>query len=206
MFLRFSQQWVKIWRMFVNLLKKKSVIWALCSVPMGVIVAKAFYVTEFWKQTIAISGYTAAVLLAICLVLAPLQKKFPRVQLFNFLNRRKRQIGLSVFFYALFHAFAYFMERYYSQGAFPWIYLLHPVNIPGVIALIILLVMALMSNDFSIKRLGYARWKYWQKTVYLVEGCVFLHMAFQFGSIFLWGCLIFIPLLFIQRLRLLERL
>lgn len=190
----------------LTFLKKKSVVWALCSLPLGVIVAKAFSVTNFWKQTITITGYTAAVMLAICLALAPLQKNFPRVQIFNFLNRRKRQIGLSVFFYALFHAIAYFMERYYSQGAFPWIYLLHPVNIPGVIALIILFVMSSMSNDYSIKRLGYARWKFWQKWVYIAEGCVFLHMAFQFGSIFLWGCLIFIPLLIIQRLRILERI
>lgn len=191
--------------MFLKLLKEKAFIWLLCSIPFWVIAAVPLFSTNFWHWSLVISGYTAASLLAICLSLAPLHKNFPSIRPFNLLNRRKREIGLSVFFYAVFHASSFFMYKFVSEGSLPWIYLLHPVIIPGLVALIILLLLALTSNDISVKKLTYHKWKSFQRMIYIVEACVFLHMLLQPVTVLVWGCLIFIPLFILQRLRLNKR-
>lgn len=169
-------------------LKKKSVIWTICCIPYGLILVIACLYgplsSEFWKWTIAISGYTAAALLAICLISAPLHKNFPSSKFLMILHRHQRETGLSVFFYAFLHASSYFIEKKIRIGNYEWIYLLHPVIIPGVIALAILLVLSVTSNQFSIKKLTYKKWKNLHSSVYIVEGAVFLHMVFQGGKFF----------------------
>jgi sulfoxide reductase heme-binding subunit YedZ len=188
--------------MILNLFKKKAFVWLLCTIPSWFIIFQAFHAKKFWSKSIVISGYTAAALLAISLVVAPLHKNFPSIRLFNFLNRRKREIGLSVFFYAVFHVIAFFVKENIKTGQLPWIYFLHPVIIPGLIALFIFLLLTLTSSDYSIKKMTHPKWKSLHRTVYIAEGCVFLHMVLQFGTVSIWGCLIFIPLFIIQRLRL----
>jgi DMSO/TMAO reductase YedYZ heme-binding membrane subunit len=103
---------------------------------------------------------------------------------------------------AVWHVVSYFMHRYLKYGVLPWEYLLHPVNIPGVVALIIFFAMALTSSNYAMRTMTYPKWKSLQRTVYIAEGCVFLHMTLQFDKTFIWGFAIFIPLFIIQRLRL----
>lgn len=190
----------------LNFLKKKSVIWTICCIPYGIILVIAYLYgplsAEFWHWTIMISGYSAVALLAICLISAPLHKNFSSFKLWMILHRHQRETGLSVFFYAFLHASSYFVEKKIRIGQYEWIYLLHPVIIPGVIALFILFVLSITSNQISIKKLTYKKWKNLHRSVYIVEGCVFLHMVFQGGTILLWGCAIFIPLFIFQMLRL----
>jgi methionine sulfoxide reductase heme-binding subunit len=186
--------------------KKKRNIWILCSLPWVLVAIQIFRFgldsKEFWKWSVAITGYSAAVLLAISLALSPLHKHLPSSQFFAILNRHKREIGLSAFFYAAFHVLSYFVKEYIKNGTIDWFYLLHPVLLPGETALIILSLLALTSYDYWIKRLTWRRWKSLHRTVYIAEAAVFLHMGLQFGVVSIWGCLIFIPLFVCQRLRL----
>ncbi len=187
------------------ILKRKSIIWLLCSIPLWITAARVFpfspHSAKFWSRALGVCGYSAAVLLAICLIVSPLHKSFPSIQVFSHLNRRKKELGLSAFFYAFLHASSFFIKKNISKGSLPWEYLLHPVIIPGLIALIILLVLALTSDDYWIKKLTWKKWKSIHRTVYLAQAAVFLHMAFQGGKVLVWGCLIFIPLFIFQRLR-----
>ncbi|MBS0629763.1 MAG: ferric reductase-like transmembrane domain-containing protein [Verrucomicrobia bacterium] len=189
----------------LNLFKKKLVIWTLCALPFAYIFVLAWSnglaSTEFWHWNIKICGYTAVALLAICLVSAPLHKMFSASKILSVLHRHQRETGLASFFYALVHATSYFIEKRIRIGEYEWIYLLHPVIIPGWIALAILLALAVTSNQFSIKKLTYKKWKNLHRAVYIAEGAVFFHMVFQGGQILLWGCLIFIPLFIAQSIR-----
>jgi sulfoxide reductase heme-binding subunit YedZ len=183
----------------------KAFIWGLCSLPfLAIIILAALYgplSPEFLSWNIAITGYSGAVLLAICLILPPLHKIFPSIKLFTTLKRYQKQIGLSVFYYALIHGASFFINRKISTGSYDWIYFFHPVIIPGVGALLILLVLSLTSNTYSKKKLTYKKWKNLHRFVYLAEAGVFLHMIFQGGKILLWGCAIFIPLMICQFFR-----
>jgi DMSO/TMAO reductase YedYZ heme-binding membrane subunit len=160
-------------------LKQKKTIWILCSIPFWFTVVQLFTLNpatkKFWSSTIAISGYSAAALLAISLALSPLHKHLPTSQFFAILNKK---------------------------GSIEWIYLIHPVIILGEIAFIILSLLALTSFNYWVKKLTWQRWKSLHRTVYIAEAAVFLHMGLQFGIVSIWGCLIFIPLFVCQRLRL----
>ena len=78
-------------------LKKKKYIWLICSIPFWIVVIQAFmltpFVKKFWSQSISITGYSAAVLLALSLSFSPLHKHFPKSQFFAILNRHKRGFG-----------------------------------------------------------------------------------------------------------------
>ncbi len=191
---------------FGMFLKKKKFIWFICSIPFWFVIAEAFLLNptskKFWSNSISITGYTAAVLLALSLSFSPLHKHLPKSQFFAILNRHKREIGLSAFYYAAFHVIGYFVKDYIKNGAIDWHFMLHPVLIPGEVALIILLLLAITSYDYWIKKLSWQRWKSLHRTVYIAEAAVFLHMGLQFGIVSIWGCLIFISLFICQRLRL----
>jgi methionine sulfoxide reductase heme-binding subunit len=183
----------------------KRLVWIICSLPLvWTLVWTIIGASPFWKKSFPVWGYSAASLLVICLVSSPLKKSFPAVQFFLDLSRRKKQTGLAAFCYALLHASAYFIKKKISTGFFPWDSLLHLEILPGLIALTILTIMALTSDDYWIRKLG-KRWKSLHRTVYIAEACVFLHMAFQGGNVLMWGCLLFVPLLFFQRLRVCRR-
>lgn len=183
----------------------KKLIWIFCSIPFWILAIQALYLEPslFWKKSLVFCGYTAASLLALCLSVAPMHKHLPQSRLLTVLNQRKREIGLSAFFYALIHAFSYFMKKYITSSQLPWNNLLHPIILPGLLALTILLILALTSFNFWIKKLTWKRWKALHRTVYIAEAAVFLHMLLQGGTVAIWGSLIFIPLFICQRLRLL---
>ena len=184
----------------------KKLVRIFCSIPFWILAVQALHLGPetalFWKNSLVICGYTAAVLLAITLCAAPMHKHLPQSLLFTVLNRYKREIGLSSFFYAVIHASSYFIKKYIGSGQLPWPFLLHPIILPGLSALLILLILALTSFNYWVKKLTWKSWKTLHRTVYIAEAAVFLHMLLRGGIVAIWGCLIFIPLLICQRLRL----
>lgn len=167
---------------------KRIVTW-LCTIPFWWIVMHVFWLSPmeypFWSQSLFWSGYTAVSLLALCLGL----------------RRFKKTIGLASFFYALLHMNSYFIKKVLKTGAFPWMFLVHPIIIFGELAFLILLAMALTSNRFSVDRLGRQGWKRLHRTVYLAEGFIFIHMVLQGGTVRLWAFIIFVPLITLQVIR-----
>lgn len=191
----------------LSLLKQKKVIWLLCSIPLWAIIALAFVLSPkeymFWKVSHAVSGYASAVLLVLTLSFAPLTKHFPSWKLFFILNRQKRETGLSCFYYAIIHVAAISVKYNLQSSNFPpeLIQALLPMLIAGNIAVAIFILLALTSNDFSIKILKYRNWKFLQRWVYPVEAAVFIHMALQGGIVLFWAIALFLPLVAIQLFR-----
>ncbi|QVL58292.1 MAG: ferric reductase-like transmembrane domain-containing protein [Simkaniaceae bacterium] len=151
-----------------------------------------------WKTLLIHSGYCTIGLLAFCLILAPMKKLFPKLQILKDLNRYKREIGIAVFIYACMHLTFFITDAIIRKGQLELKVFFHPVIIPGVLAFLVLLALTLTSNDWSIQRLTYIKWKRLHRFIYCAELLVFIHVLLQSVT---YALVIFIPLLFIQRLR-----
>ncbi|WP_322974112.1 protein-methionine-sulfoxide reductase heme-binding subunit MsrQ [Larsenimonas rhizosphaerae] len=116
-------------------------------------------------------GLCALVILLLTLSLTPLSK-LTRWKGFTLI---RRQLGLWAFFYALLHLSSYLV---FILGLDFSVLLQdiarRPYVIVGMLALVGLLVMALTSNRWAMRRLG-KRWKPLHKVVYLVLALVLLH-------------------------------
>ncbi len=190
----------------LSFLKNKSLIWLVLATPLYVLMLKALVESPltppFWNSSLAYCGYSAATLLALSLSLTPLVKNFPKATFFGLIHRHRRAIGLSCFFYAVLHVTSILTLKWLKTSAIPWDMLTKPFVLIGLTALLLLTLLALTSNNWSIRKLGFVRWKHLHHSAYAVQGLVFLHMALQGGSTLIWGCAIFLPLIVLQRLRL----
>lgn len=186
-------------------LKKKWFIYLLCALPFLWLLLQlrdlSPFQYPFWSSSLSTCGYSAALLLALSLTFAPMSRHLAHVELFKILNRHKREVGLSAFYYAIFHVISYYVKKILKYGMFPWDSLLNFYVLFGELAFLILLSLALTSNLASQKHLTYPRWKCLHRSVYLAEGAIFLHMALQGSDTVVFAFLIFIPLVLIQRLR-----
>ncbi len=187
----------------LSLLKKKWVIWLLLTLPICWILTSSFPMNhyKFWSRSLMISGYTAVGSFVFCLALNPLATLFPTLDLLKVLNRRRREIGLTSFNYACIHFLSYLTKKGLKTGEIPWKTLLKPMVLPAVGALFFLFIIAFVSNDYAIRRLGYTKWKKIQQLAYLVEVLIFLHLVQQSGIVFFWAFALFIPLLILQWVR-----
>ena len=121
----------------------------------------------------------------------------------RFLLAGRRWLGVVTFVFLLFHVFLYLaMEGFEKQGfvqLFTKLYLSLALG-----AWVILLLMAVTSNDFSVRRLGFRRWKILHRFVHLAAFLVMGHTLLieksdtvKYGSLFalLWaaqaGCFVF---------------
>lgn len=151
-----------------------------------------------WKKLLIHAGFITLSLLIFSLLLSPLKFFFPKMLSFRYLNRFRREVGLSVFLYACLHVLFFVMRVIEKKGEFDPLVFFRPVVFPGLLAFFVLLLLALTSNDWSIKRLGNFKWRSIHRTVYLAEAAVFIHVFLQ--SPF-YACILILPLVFIQLLQ-----
>jgi len=125
-----------------------------------------------WRFAIGPTGEAAAILLLCALSLSPLRMLFPRVPLVLRLLRRRRDIGLAAFFYAVLHLVFFVLAigrlDHIVQGlawASMW---------TGWLAFALMLVPAAISSDRAMRRLGLL-WKRLQRLVHAVALLVLCH-------------------------------
>lgn len=171
--------------------------WFLTQFPAFILAVLLALFPQGHKLLIQIAGYSAVAALAIVLSLNPLIKIFKSVVWLKKLNRYRREIGVACFTFALVHI-ACFVVKHGIPKVFKFVK--HPSLIPAIfIAFPIFLIMTLTSNNWSIKKLGFQKWKKIHNTVYIAEAAIFIHM-FMVGKK-LYAFLIFIPLVLLQLLR-----
>ena len=121
------------------------------------------------------SGEIAVWTLGAVLALSPLRVLFPGSRSVSALNRHRRTIGVSACVYGLMHfgfhllyeGDAQAITRSFSKP-FIWV---------GLSGLSILLVLALTSNNFSIRKLGGRNWKRLHRLAYLAAALLIYHQA-----------------------------
>jgi sulfoxide reductase heme-binding subunit YedZ len=117
-------------------------------------------------------GLWAIRFLLVTLAVSPIRELFG----WN-LIRYRRAFGLLCFYYALMHFTVYMiLDQAFVLGAVVADVLKRPFIMFGMAGLIMLLALALTSNQFSIRRLG-ENWVRLHRLVYIVAACGAVHFA-----------------------------
>ncbi|MBF0248088.1 MAG: MFS transporter [Alphaproteobacteria bacterium] len=124
----------------------------------------------YWNRY---TGVWALNFLIISLALRPMREMSKVAQL----ARYNRMIGLFAFFYAVLHVLTYLwleigghsLSHMWSDFWLRWFI---PI---GIIAFVLLTVLAITSHKYWSKRLGGKQWKFLQRSVYAVNVLVLLH-------------------------------
>lgn len=132
-------------------------------------------------QTYALA---AVIYLYFTLMASPLVRIFPGFPFRSKYIKARRALGVSAFFFGLIHAcFAFFGEL----GGFRALPFLNSTYLIAItlssLALLILTLMALTSFDFAIDKLGFRKWKFLHRFVYLAGFFIIVH-ALMLGSSF----------------------
>ena len=121
------------------------------------------------------SGEIAIWTLGAVLALSPLRVLLPRSRIVAALNRHRRAIGVSACIYGLLH---FGFHVLYEGG---WDGLLRSLSKPfiwfGLTGLSILVVLALTSNNVSIRALGGKNWKLLHRLAYVAAAALICHQA-----------------------------
>jgi sulfoxide reductase heme-binding subunit YedZ len=151
---------------------------ALVSVGVSLLVVPAFTgglganpLEKLLHQTGEIAIWTLGAVLA----LSPLRVLFPRSRIVAALNRHRRAIGVSACIYGLLH---FTFHVLYEGG---WDGLMRSLSKPfiwfGLSGLSILVVLALTSNNWSIRALGGKNWKLLHRLAYIAAAVLIYHQA-----------------------------
>ena len=153
----------------------KPILFLLCLVPMAVLVWRGFDGNLGANPVETITHETgdwALRFLLFTLAITPIRNWTGEASVIRF----RRMLGLYVFFYA----FCHFLIWFIADHSFDFAEMLEdiidrPYITLGFSALVVMLPLAITSNQAMIKRLGAARWKSLHKLTYLVAVLAVLH-------------------------------
>lgn len=159
-------------QLLVRLANGRYFIWLLLALPAVWFTVRFQREIIYYGEYLHVTGEWSARLLILTLALTPLRLMFPRARWVRWFLARRRYFGVAVFGYALLHTLAYLQRKgslaliadEATQAAL-W---------TGWVAFVIMLALALSSNDFSVRRLG-RRWKWLHRTVYAAALLTFVH-------------------------------
>jgi uncharacterized protein len=156
------------------------------------------------KELFHRAGEIAVWTLGAVLCLSPLRTLFPRSKIVNALNRHRRSVGVTAFIYALLHVNLNFIYEGGIQSYFASI--LEPFFLAGTFGFLVLLLLSATSNDWSVRKLGFALWKWIHRLAYLAALVLFYHQGTAgHGN---WGIALalFIPVASLEALRISKRI
>lgn len=152
----------------------KAAVFVLCLVPMGHLVYGAFRDTLGANPIEAVTrstGWWTLFLLMATLAVTPVR----RITGMNWLLRLRRMLGLYAFFYAFAHftTFVWF-DHWFDAAAILKDVVKRPFITVGFAAFVLLLPLAITSNNAMVRRLG-RNWQRLHRAVYLIGVLGVLH-------------------------------
>lgn len=94
--------------------------------------------------------------------------------------RYRRRIGLFAFFYACLHLLTYVvLDQFFDVAAIVEDIVKRKFIAVGFAAFLLLIPLALTSNDRAVRRLGYARWKKWHRLAYVAGALGIVHFVWR---------------------------
>jgi len=146
-------------------------VWGLLALPA------VYWTVSYWREDlfygeyVHLTGDLATQLLIATLSVTSLSLLFGRVFWINWLRQNRRYLGVASFAYAFLHTGAYLqrqpLENITSDA-------LQLVFWSAWLALLIMLALALSSNNFSVRYLR-GKWKLLHRLVYLAAALTFVH-------------------------------
>lgn len=146
--------------------------WALLAIPAAFILYRWFAEAPLPDELVAPSGEWAARFIILAMMMTPLRLLLPRAAALAWLARRRRALGVAAFLYSLLHLAFYLAEMETLQNVLAEIRLLGIWT--GWLALILMLPLALTSNDAAVRALRSA-WRKLHRLVYPAAVLVLVH-------------------------------
>lgn len=153
-------------------LTAKYAVWAALCAPALHIIFRYFADTMSYGEVIHETGDWSVGLLFVALAITPLGRVAAKSGWLAFFRFHRRAIGVASFAYAALHTVVYLERKWgadliVTEG-------LKPGIATGWLALVIYLLLALTSNNRSVRRLGKS-WKTLHRSVYAGAVLVFAH-------------------------------
>ena len=153
----------------------KTALFALCLVPL------AYYVRRWFDDALGAnpieaitraSGEWTLRFLLITLAVTPLRK----LTGLNWLLRLRRMLGLFAFFYASLHFTTYiWLDQFFDLQSIARDIMKRPFVTVGFAAFVLLVPLAVTSNNYAIRRLGGRRWQSLHRSVYAIGILAIVH-------------------------------
>jgi sulfoxide reductase heme-binding subunit YedZ len=194
-----------------KIFRAKAVVWTLLVLPglwplWPIFIRPDPSVTaDALKYLLHHFGFVACILLVVVLAFTPLRVLWPKWGVAQAVNQHRRLVGVAAFVYAALHVTTHVIYEGGLDVSFvPDIFraaLTKPFQITGLVAFVILLVLAVTSPNAAIKWLGGKRWKNIHRLAYVAAALVAYHQADArkvFPMQVLW---IFVPLALLEAAR-----
>jgi sulfoxide reductase heme-binding subunit YedZ len=146
-------------------------LWLLLSLPAIYMAVAWWRGATFYGEVLHATGELATQLLIVTLAVTPLSLAFPAARWTRWLRARRRNFGVAAFSYSLLHAAVYLWRQDLARIVED---ALEPAMWTGWLAVILLLALAMTSNDVAVRRLG-QRWKRLHRVVYVAAVLTFAH-------------------------------
>lgn len=183
--------WDRKEKPYVLILVSLPFIWMFVSLLMGQ------YFPDPGKLLMRLSGIWASV----CVVAVLAMTLVGNIKPFRFINRYRRFIGLTAFFYGMLHFVIYLVL--FAGLSWTWIssdLIEKPYIYAGTLALLIMAILAVTSTKKMIRRLG-RKWKPLHRLMYLAGLSVIAHLWWQVKddiSLAVYFSVFLVPLLIIK--------
>ena len=161
--------WDRREKPFILVLFALPFLWMFISLLLGQ------YFPDPGKLLMRLSGIWASIFVVAVMAMTLVGK----VEAFRFINRYRRFIGLTAFFYALLHFVIYLVL--FAGLSWTWIssdLVEKPYIYMGSLALVVMLVLATTSTRSMMRRLG-KKWKPLHRSMYLAAIAVMAHLWWQ---------------------------
>ena len=169
--------------------------WFLYSLPLVWI---SFHVTSTANPVEYLyhrTGEWTAYGLVLTLWITPLRQWLGALRGLTWLKRLpkyRRGLGIAVFVYALLHLMVHILDNWDPQILFDDLQRLYLLT--GFVSFLLLLLLAVTSNNVSMRRLGGKRWKQLHRVVYLAALLAAVHMFLNEKSDSAQALFLFVPL------------
>jgi len=155
-----------------RLVDSRYVLWLVLAAPAAWWLQGYWRETLFYGEVVHATGLLSARLLLLTLALSPLTRLMPRARWLGWLRRRRRYFGVATFSYALIHAAVYAARKpdlaAILAGA------AEPALWTGWFGLLIMLPLALTSNDWSMRWLKRG-WRILHRGAYFAAVLAYAH-------------------------------
>ncbi|NKB76695.1 MAG: iron reductase [Gammaproteobacteria bacterium] len=162
----------------------------MLAIPAYPLLLEMIYDDQHYPELMHTTGTFSAHLLVITLAITPLRfltKNWPAASsTIVWLVRRRRYFGVTSFIYAALHTLLYLHDTWDFNEVL--IHSLRPEMAVGWIGFLILIPLALTSNNAAVHKMGRS-WKTLQRFSYLAAICVFLHWVlfdFLLAEVLFW--------------------
>jgi methionine sulfoxide reductase heme-binding subunit len=159
----------------------RGVLWLILSLPAIAFAAGGITGNLSPHGALHPSGEMSARLMIITMMASPLRAVLPNARWVSWLMRRRRDLGVAAFAYAVLHTAFYLIDL----GTFASVVseLGQAAIWTGWLACLVMLPLALTSNDVAVRRMGGRRWKALHRWVYPAAVLTVAHWAFIVGGI-----------------------